>query len=175
MRVSSTRAICSACLCFLLILISGCGTAPSLTLNSLSVAATPSTIKVGGAATLKAVAHLSDSTTEDVTSGTQWTVSSSSLATIGGGTLTGKSSGTVTVQGTYAAPASSSQWSTTQPLSSSAQVTIDTAAAAGGMTSPLITWNTPAAIQYGTPLSSSQLSATANVPGSFAYATTTGT
>src|ERR1700722_381694 len=106
MRVSSTRTTCSACLYSLLILISGCGTPSSLTLNSLSVAATPSTIKVGGASTLKAVGHLSDGTTQDVTASTQWTLSSGSLATIGGGTLTGKSPGTVTVQGAYAAPAS---------------------------------------------------------------------
>src|SRR5882757_8074067 len=126
MRVSSTRATCSACFCSLLILICGCGNPSSFTLNSLSVAASPSSIKVGGAATLKAVAHLSDGTTQDVTSATQWTLSSGSLATIGGVTLTGKSPGTVTVQGTFVAPASGSPWSTTQPMSSSAQITIGT-------------------------------------------------
>lgn len=139
MRVSSTRVTYSACLCSLLIPISGCGTSSSLTLNSLSVAAIPSSIKVGGTATLKAVAHLSDGTTEDVTSGTQWTVSSGSLATIGGGMLTGKSAGTVTVQVAYVAPASSSQWSIAQTLSSSAPVTIDSAAAGASMTAPMIT------------------------------------
>ncbi len=35
---------------------------------------------------------------------------------------------------------------------------------------PTITWATPSPITYGTPLSSTQLSASANVPGSFAYA-----
>ena len=34
---------------------------------------------------------------------------------------------------------------------------------------PVITWPTPAAITYGTALSSTQLDATANVPGSFVY------
>ena len=34
---------------------------------------------------------------------------------------------------------------------------------------PQITWATPAAITYGTPLSSAQLNATANVPGTFVY------
>src|SRR5580658_2489156 len=33
----------------------------------------------------------------------------------------------------------------------------------------VITWSKPATISYGTPLGASQLSATANVPGSFAY------
>ena len=34
---------------------------------------------------------------------------------------------------------------------------------------PIITWNTPAEITFGTGLSSAQLNATANVPGSFSY------
>jgi len=41
-------------------------------------------------------------------------------------------------------------------------------------TTPKITWPTPAAITYGTTLSSAQLSATASVPGSFAYTPATG-
>jgi hypothetical protein len=39
---------------------------------------------------------------------------------------------------------------------------------------PVITWNNPAAITYGTALSSTQLNATASVPGSFAYAPAAG-
>jgi hypothetical protein len=38
-----------------------------------------------------------------------------------------------------------------------------------GPAAPVITWATPAPITYGTALSSNQLNATANVPGSFAY------
>ncbi|MBX2945177.1 MAG: gliding motility-associated C-terminal domain-containing protein [Cyclobacteriaceae bacterium] len=40
---------------------------------------------------------------------------------------------------------------------------------------PVITWANPAAITYGTPLSSTQLNATANVPGSFVYSPAAGT
>jgi hypothetical protein len=40
---------------------------------------------------------------------------------------------------------------------------------------PTITWTNPAAISYGTPLSSNQLNATANLPGTFAYTPTNGT
>lgn len=40
---------------------------------------------------------------------------------------------------------------------------------------PLITWKAPSAISYGTALGSSQLSATANVPGTFAYTPDLGT
>lgn len=37
------------------------------------------------------------------------------------------------------------------------------------LATPIISWATPAAITYGTPLSASQLNATASVPGTFAY------
>jgi gliding motility-associated-like protein len=40
---------------------------------------------------------------------------------------------------------------------------------------PVVTWSNPATITYGTALSSTQLNATANVPGSFAYTPTNGT
>jgi len=40
---------------------------------------------------------------------------------------------------------------------------------------PKVTWNKPAAITYGTPLSSTQLDATASVPGSFVYSPAAGT
>ncbi len=40
---------------------------------------------------------------------------------------------------------------------------------------PTITWNTPADLPYGTPLSTNQLSATANVAGTFAYTPDFGT
>ena len=40
---------------------------------------------------------------------------------------------------------------------------------------PTLSWVTPAAITYGTPLTGSQLDATANVPGSFSYSPTAGT
>jgi len=40
---------------------------------------------------------------------------------------------------------------------------------------PVITWPDPDPITYGTPLSATQLNATANVPGSFAYSPDSGT
>jgi pimeloyl-ACP methyl ester carboxylesterase len=40
---------------------------------------------------------------------------------------------------------------------------------------PTVTWATPAAITYGTPLSSAELDATASVPGTFAYLPAAGT
>ncbi|MEA2337723.1 MAG: hypothetical protein QOE82_1730, partial [Thermoanaerobaculia bacterium] len=41
--------------------------------------------------------------------------------------------------------------------------------------SPVITWSAPAAIVYGTPLSSTQLNAAADVPGTFTYSPAAGT
>lgn len=44
-----------------------------------------------------------------------------------------------------------------------------------GKATPVITWNSPAAVTYGTPLGATQLNATANVPGSFTYSPASGT
>jgi hypothetical protein len=45
----------------------------------------------------------------------------------------------------------------------------------GALTKQALTWATPAAITYGTALSSTQLNATANVPGTFSYSPPAGT
>ena len=91
--------------------------------------------------------------------------------------LTAKAAGTLTVQAAYveATPAGNSPAAATvtpQNLTASTQITIT---AAGTSNVPTITWNTPAAITYGTALSSTQLSATANVPGTFVYTPAVGT
>ena len=75
MRISPFPQVCSGLLCVLLIFTAGCSNPSSQNLASLTVTATPSTVSVGGSAVLKAVAHLSDGTTQDVTANTQWTVS----------------------------------------------------------------------------------------------------
>ena len=101
MRSSPTPRVCFGLLCGFLILIAGCGSPSSQTLDSLTVSATPSSLSVGGAAVLKAVAHLSDGTTQDVTAGTQWTLSNTSLASLSSSTLTAKAAGVLTVQAAY--------------------------------------------------------------------------
>jgi hypothetical protein len=180
MRISPMPRVCFGLLCGLLVTVAGCGNPSSQTLASLTVTASPSSIPVGGAAVLKAVAHLSDGTTQDVTTGTQWSVSNGTLATIGNGALIAKAQGSLTVQAAYveAAPAGSSPASATaspQNLSASTQVTITAAGGSGAINIPTITWNPPAAIAYGTALSTTQLSATANVPGTFSYTPAAGT
>lgn len=177
MRISPIAQVSSGLLCSLLILTAGCGNPSSQSLDSLSISATPSAVSVGGAVTLHATVHLSDGTTQDVTTSTLWTLSNASLAAVANGVLTSKAPGTLTVQGAYVevvgtGSSSAATNSTSQTLSSSAQVTISAAStdtAPGPATTPSITWNTPAAIPYGTALSSVELNATANVPGTFAY------
>jgi hypothetical protein len=51
--------------------------------------------------------------------------------------------------------------------------TVTVTAATGA--NPLVAWNTPAPITYGTPLSVAQLDATASVPGTFSYSPAAGT
>ena len=177
MRISPKLPQVSGLLCGLLVLLAGCGSPSSQTLDSLTVSATPTTLSVGGAAILKAVAHLSDGTTQDVTAGTTWTLSNPALATMSSSALTAKAAGTLTVQAAYveATPAGTSPASaavTPQNLSASTQITIT---AAGSSNVPTITWNAPAAIPYGTALSTTQLSATTNVAGTFAYSPAAGT
>ena len=54
-------------------------------------------------------------------------------------------------------------------------VTLVSATLTISQATPIITWTNPAPITYGTALSSNQLNATANVPGSFVYNPTNGT
>ena len=177
MRIPPIPQVCSGLLCVLLILIAGCSNPSSQNLASLTVTATPSTVRVGGSSVLKAVAHLSDGTTQDVTSSTQFTLSNPALATMADGAITAKATGTVMVQAAYveATPAGTSPASantTPESLSGSTQVTIS---ATSSSNTPAINWSAPAAISYGTALSGTQLNATANVAGSFTYTPAAGT
>lgn len=174
MRISPTSQVCLGLLCSLLTLATGCSNPSSQSLDSLSISATPSAVTVGGAVTLHATAHLSDGTTQDVTASTLWTLSDTSLATVAKGVLTGKAPGALTVQGAYVEVVAAGTSSTPQTLSSSAQITINPSSAST-LTTPSIAWSTPAAIAYGTALSNTQLNATANVPGTFAYTPAAGT
>jgi hypothetical protein len=165
-------------LCSCLILIAGCGDPSPASLEFLSVSAMPATVSVGSAATLRALVHFGNGTTQDVTSSTQWTLSNSSLATLSNGVLTSKAPGTLTVQGAYIYVVSAGAATPTaqaENLNSSAQITITGATPASGTSTPSITWNTPAAIQYGMALSNVQLDATASVPGTFTYTPAAGT
>src|SRR5580700_7174993 len=129
MRIPRIPRACSALVSALFILLVGCSNPSSTSLNLLALKVTPATVSVGGAVTLQAIAHLSDGSTQDVTSSTQWTLSNPSLATMKNGALTAVAPGAVMVQAAYveatpagASPASSS--TTPENLSASTQVTI---------------------------------------------------
>jgi hypothetical protein len=185
MRLCLSQKIAAGLLCSWLLLTAGCSNPSSQSLNSLTVQATPSTVTAGASVTLQATAHLSDGTTQDVTTSTQWTLSNPALATLSNGTLTTKTAGSLSVQGLYVMAAAASASSSTTPaaaqnLTASAQVTINAAPSTGGGTTPTpaaatITWAAPSAVLYGTALSNTQLDATASVPGTFVYTPALGT
>jgi Tol biopolymer transport system component len=92
------------------------------------------------------------------------TTNASGIASLGGVGLAGTGAGTYAtgVQATFAGNA------THAAALGAATLTVAKAI-------PVITWPAPAAITHGTPLSSVQLNATTNVPGTFAYAPPSGT
>jgi hypothetical protein len=83
-------------------------------------------------------------------------------ATISGNTVTITGAGTVTVR---ASQSGNGNYESAPNVDRSFTVSKAT---------PVITWNNPADIAQGTALSATQLNATANVPGTFAYAPSTG-
>jgi hypothetical protein len=101
--------------------------------------------------------------------GYQWQFNGTSLSD--NGHITGSKTNVLTINnvsegdaGTYNVIVSNPSGST----NTSAILTVITRA------TEVLRWSTPAPILYGTPLSSTQLNATANVPGSFSYTPTNG-
>jgi len=78
--------------------------------------------------------------------------------------------GTVLTAGNQTLTATFTPTDTTDYTSAAANTTLVV-----GQAKPTVTWTAPAPITYGTPLSSTQLDATANVPGTFAYSPGAGT
>jgi hypothetical protein len=81
--------------------------------------------------------------------------------------------GTVPAVGTQPLTATFTPTDATDYMSATAHNSVTVNANTGK--TPLITWGTPAAISYGTALSSTQLNATANVAGTFTYTPVAGT
>ncbi len=151
-------------MCVLLLLanfIAGCGYVSNVE-NGFSIQPAALSVAVGGTVTLHATAMI-DGSMQNVTSQTTWTVSDPSIATIEKNILQSKSVGTVVVKG--ALPSFSGGNATP---TASASLTITPSA-------PAITWPQPAAVPVGTALSSTQLNAMANVPGTFSYNPAAGT
>ena len=86
--------------------------------------------------------------------------------------------GTISTGGLYTAPSTiTSQQTVTVTATSVADPTKSASATITLMppVTPVITWSQPAAITYGTPLSSTQLNATVNAPGTLVYTPASGT
>ena len=90
-------------------------------------------------------------------------------ASVGGSFSYDPAAGAVLSAGTHSLTASFTPTDTANYNSGSAGATIAVSKA-----DPVLTWNNPAAIVYGTALSGTQLNASANVPGSFAYSPAAG-
>ena len=142
------------------------GTA-SLQATTATVSASPSPGFYGANVTLTA-------TVSPATGGTPTgtAIFKDGSTTLGSGTLNGSSVATLTIS-TFAignhtiTAAYSGDSAFSSSTSSGITETIDQA-------TPVITWNTPAAITYPTPLSSTQLNATSSVPGTFVYSPAAG-
>jgi hypothetical protein len=142
---------------------------PALVTPAVTVTPTPSSITTAQALTV-AVAVSGGSGSPTPTGSVTLTSGSytSSPATLSGGGASfnvpagSLPTGTDSLTAAYTPDASSS--STFSSASGSQSVTVTAA-----MTTPTITWNTPAAITYGAALSATQLDASASVAGSFSY------
>jgi hypothetical protein len=108
--------------------------------------------------------------TSDAPDGVTLDASNLSCTTAGGSPLSSLAVGSYTLDGSSCTGVSAS---------GPGSYRIDYTGAADGFTvtkaTPQITWNNPAAITWGTPLSATQLDATASVPGTFTYTPPAGT
>jgi kumamolisin len=136
--------------------------APQITQTANATKATPTVTFTGLPASLPynntytLVATTNASTTASITDST------STVCSLSGSTVTIlKDSGTCTVKATWAADANYN----------SATLSQSGTAAKG---TPVITWGTPAPIDYGVKLSSTQLNASANIAGTFKYTPASG-
>jgi len=169
------------------------GTAPTSTSGTIYTGAVP----ISATAKLEAIAYETGYTTSAVTSGTYTLTVAAPTFSPAAGTYTGAqnvaistttSGATIRYTTSGTAPTSTSGTIYTGPVPISATATLEAIAYETGYTTstvitgkytikttPVISWPAPAPITYGTALSSTQLDATANVPGTFIYTPVAGT
>jgi hypothetical protein len=94
----------------------------------------------------------------------------SASSTVAGNFTYSPAAGTVLTAGQQTLTATFTPTDTTDYTTATATVTLTV-----NQATPVITWATPAAITYGTPLSATQLNATSTVAGSFTYSPAAGT
>ncbi len=171
------------------------GTAPTSTTGTVY----SGSVSINATATLEAIAYETGYTTSTVTSGkytinltvaaptfspvagTYTSVQSVTISSAtSGATIRYTTSGTAptTTSGTvYSGPASINATAILKAIAYETGYT-NSAVSSGTYTikaTPVVSWPAPAAITYGTALSSTQLNATANTPGTFVYTPATGT
>lgn len=95
-------------------------------------------------------------------------------ANVAGGFSYSPAAGTVLAAGTHTLTATFTPTDSLNYTTASATQSLTVAAAGGTGSTPTITWSAPAAITYGTALSTSQLNASASVPGTFVYSPAAG-
>ena len=91
------------------------------------------------------------------------------------GTVVEQPDGSFVIQGTHAYAAAGTYTATVYITDSAGSYAWSTSTITVVPATPVITWNNPADISYGTPLGSTQLDAAANVPGFFVYTPAAGT
>jgi hypothetical protein len=131
--------------------------------TTTTLTASPSSLTYGQSTTLTATVSPSGATGSVTFNDGATTVGSASLSGGSASITVSPSAGTHIYTATYGG-------ATGYAPSTSPGATVTVAKA-----TPVITWSTPAAITYGTALSGTQLNATANVAGSFAYTPGSGT
>src|SRR6185369_11263293 len=120
---------------------------------------------------LKATPVVTWATPADITYGTALsTTQLNASANVPGSFVYNPVAGTVLDAGSHALSVTFTATDAANYTTTTATTTINVLKA-----TPVITWTTPADITYGTPLGATQLSATANVPGSFVYNPLAGT
>jgi hypothetical protein len=165
------------------------GTVPAVGTDTLKVTFTPSNTTDYNTASASVPLVVEAATTTTKTSPTvTWptpaaitygtALSSKQLdatASVSGTFAYSPAAGTVPPVGTDTLKVTFTPSDTTDYNTATASVSLVVYATTTTKTTPTITWPTPAAITYGTALSSAQLDATASVPGTFAYSPAAGT
>ncbi|HEX5234143.1 MAG TPA: hypothetical protein VFW25_02305 [Silvibacterium sp.] len=155
--------LCSAVLLLLAagFLVSGCGVSMGTPVSAAADKITPT---------------ISWATPANITSGTALTSSQlNASASVAGTFVYTPAAGTVPPVGTITLQTSFTPSDTSKYNSASKSVSLVVDQLPAPRATPDLTWPTPAAITYGTKLSSKQLDATASVDGTFAYSPKAGT
>ena len=141
--------------------------------GTITVGGQAVTVAQDGAAPTKTTPTITWPTPAPIAQGTPLGATQlNATASVAGSFVYSPTAGTVLAAGTFTLRVTFTPADTSLYNTATAQVTLVVNAP---RTTPVITWPAPAPIAQGTPLSSTQLNATASVPGSFVYSPAAGT